>query len=74
MALQGISPLLLSQDLRRLFLAPVQLLYPLIMIVYRHAQYFFGAILSDHELIEVLLKHLWGDSRRAERGSGSQRA
>ena len=45
---------MLRHQLLEFFILPLQLLYPLVVVVHGRAEHFLGALLPDYELVEVL--------------------
>lgn len=73
-------PRALCQELCCFFLAPLKLLHTLVMIIHSDTQNLLGTVLSNHELVQVLLQDLGchpgsseGRSRRQGPGSGQSR-
>ena len=51
------STCLLREHLCHLLILPVELLYSLIMVVHGHAEDLLRSLLSNHELVEMLLQY-----------------
>ncbi len=59
------SPRLLGYELVKLFILPMQFLYPLIMIVHGGAENFLRPFLADDKLVKVVFQHSRCYPRRA---------
>ncbi len=69
-----LPPFSLCYQLFGLLFLPLNLLYPLVMIVHCHTQDLLGPILAHHKLIEMLLQHLRGELRGTMDGGAPKRA
>jgi hypothetical protein len=74
MSMSHFAARMLSHELFELVVLPLQLLYPLIMIVHGRTQYFLGPLLPHDELIKMSLQHFRGYPRCANHAGPAERA
>ena len=66
MAVPHLAAFLLRQKLLMFFVPSLQLLYPLIVVIYGSSECPFGALLPDNVLIQMRLQHSGRYSRCAD--------